>query len=146
MENPTEIPNINPLIVTDEIKSFLKETAKWMRFLAILGFIGLGLILIAAVMIFLAGLSASEYGPQNLEFVALGYVLMAIIYYFPIDYLYKSGMYLKHGIEQNRQDLITKGFQHMKSHYKFIGITTIVVLSIYAMVILFVLIVQQVNY
>lgn len=135
METPSEIPNNSPLIITEEIKSFLKETAKWMRFLAILGYIGLAFILIAAVILFFAGLTASEYGPQNMKFLSLFYVVMAIIYYYPINYLYKSGMYLKHGIEQNRQDLVSKGFENMKSHYKFIGITTIVIMAIYTMII-----------
>lgn len=134
MENSgTAIPSENPMVITAEIKSFLKEVSKWSRFLAIIGYISLGLILLAALMLFLAGSTRSEYSRTEFKYLAFGYLFIAVLYYFPVNYLYKSGAYLKHALAENRQDLLAKGFENLKSHYKFIGITTIVILSIYVL-------------
>jgi hypothetical protein len=47
-ENLTQVSNLNELKLNNHSIGFLKETAKWANFLAIMGFIGIGLIVILA--------------------------------------------------------------------------------------------------
>lgn len=44
MEEQTTIGNV--LSINDTVKGHLRETAKWSNFLAIIGFIGIGLLIV----------------------------------------------------------------------------------------------------
>jgi len=127
-----------PLIINEEMKEFLLETSNWGRFLAILGFVGLGLMVIASIAMVVIG-SSFSYHSNGLPsmWLALIYIIIAVLYYFPISYLLSFSNNIKSGIRTNDNDLLTSGFQNLKSHYKFLGIFTIVILSLYTFIILF---------
>lgn len=127
----------------------LKESAKWTFFLAILGFVGIGLIVLLAL--FMTTIFASlpnsignEYSNQY-GFNAFGavqgvfsvmYVLVAVFYFFPIYYLYKYAVGIKVAIKTRSSTLLSNALVNLKSHHKFLGITALVVISLYAFVFL----------
>jgi hypothetical protein len=127
--------NVNSKIeLTDESISYLNETRKWTIFLAILGFIFLGLMVI---MSFSFGTFFSALGGQGINppfpsflFVVL-YLAIGLIYFFPILYLYKFSSFTKQGLVEKNETLMTLAFKNLKSHYKYIGIFTIVFLCLY---------------
>jgi hypothetical protein len=124
------------LSVDDEAKEYLTEIAKWATFLSIIGAIGTGLLFIVSIGIIAFGgfLDNLKLGiPTNI----LGgmYLLISGIYFFPIYYLYKAASNIKEGIYKNNQYLLTEGFKNLKSHYKFIGIFALVMISLYAFII-----------
>jgi hypothetical protein len=45
------ITELEQLTITSAAKGFLKETAKWCKFLSILGFVGLGLLFLSSFFI-----------------------------------------------------------------------------------------------
>ncbi|MBM3455664.1 MAG: hypothetical protein FJX30_06665 [Alphaproteobacteria bacterium] len=114
----------------NEVKSFLLETAQWAKFISIVGFVGVGFMVLGGLM--LAGVGGGYFA-----IMVIIYLLMALIYFFPILYLYKAAVGLKNGINSNNQELFKDGVQNLKSHYKFIGILTTVVLSLYVLSIIF---------
>ena len=61
--------------------------------------------------------------------------LRVILYYFPISYLYQFSENTKKAIENNDNNTIRDAFEFLKSHYKFMGILTIILLSFYAIMI-----------
>jgi hypothetical protein len=126
------------ILINDEIREYLKETAKWANFLAILGFIGLGLMAIAIIaMLFLNGSRSNNYSNVGgSSFIAVFYILLAVLYYYPINYLYKFSVDITKGVNSNDQELFTSGFKNLKSLFKFQGILTIVVISIYIFIFL----------
>jgi hypothetical protein len=128
-----------------EIKSYLLETAKWAKFLSILGFIGLGLIVLGLLGMMAAGGAAlsqlensglGSLGGAGMGMISLLYIALLALYFFPIYYLYKAADGLQKGIRSGNNDDLTNGFRYFKSHYKFIGIFTIIVISIYLIIIL----------
>ena len=137
-DNPaTSSSNVNNTpMINDQIRNHLLETSKWMKFLSIIGFIGLGLMVIAALVILVAGSSFESLSGAagGTFFIALIYLLMAVLYFFPVLYLFKSATGLKNGLIGNNNDQLVSGFENLKSHYKFVGIFMIVILSIYALV------------
>jgi hypothetical protein len=141
MENvETTQPTGNPVTINDEIKGYLLETSKWGKFLAIVGYIGIGLLVLLGVIV-MVGLSfagsMSQFGfgfPMGL--LGFIYILIAVLYWFPVNYLYKFSDNVKKGLNTNDQQHVTLGFESLKSLYKFSGILTIIVLSIYALVLL----------
>ncbi|MFK8045804.1 MAG: hypothetical protein AB8B72_09925 [Crocinitomicaceae bacterium] len=128
------------IISDSEIKSYLLETAKWSKFLSILGFIGIGFMVIGALF---AGVAlGSQVGmrssgmPFPPALLSLVYLLMALLYFFPIYYLYNFAVKMKGGLLSGDNSVLRESFKNLKSHYKFIGIFTIVILSLYVLGIL----------
>ena len=87
----------NNLSLNDQAVAALRESAKWSLFLSIVGFIGIGFLLIAAAIVGFAmsrledvspGFSSNPFITMK-GFVSVIYVVIAILYFFPIYYLYK---------------------------------------------------------
>lgn len=145
--NATEIKGDleNPLIIDDMAKEFLKITVKWTQFLAVLGFIASGIAFVACILMFFVMLFV--FNTQNLSdeaynalgnmprgFVLCIYLLGAIvyaIYFIPITYLYKFSVRIKTALFQNNNLLLTDGFRYLKSHFRFVGIFTIIMIALY---------------
>lgn len=128
----------NFMLIDQEIKDYLLESARWGKFLAIVGYIGIGFLIIIG-LIFMAGFSfASRFSGARFPIVMVGffYAILAILYFFLVNYLFRFSDQIKKGFESNRQQTLASGFSNMKSMFKFLGILTIVILSIYALILL----------
>lgn len=128
----------NNFEITGEIKSYLKETAKWANFIAIVGFILLVLLVLVGIgaSYFLSTLG-DQFGGQSfggqVGFIGLFYIVMAVIYFFPILYLYRFAQKMKSALKSNNQEVLTSSFEYLKSHYKFIGIMMAIIFGIYVL-------------
>ena len=130
------------LTISPQIRQFLKETAKWAKFISIIGFVMIGLMIVLAFsMSFFMG-SALASIPDAGPLGAMGgglfgviYGLMALIYVFPVLYLYRFATKMKMALNSNDQEYLSSSFQNLKSCYKFMGILMIVMLSIYGVMI-----------
>lgn len=122
-----------------EIKGYIVTISKWGKFLSIIGFIGIGFMLLGAISI--AAVSSSMNLPQTgfipMSSLAIVYVVMAVLYFFPILYLWKASTNLKGGVDTGNEFALTEGFKNLKSHYKFMGIMVIVIISLYILGIMF---------
>ena len=47
------------------------------------------------------------------------YLLMALLYFFPVMYLFKFSTKLKEALESNNSQVLSESFTNLKSHYKF---------------------------
>lgn len=65
------------------------------------------------------------------------YLAIAVIYFFPVYYLFQFSSKLKKAFTSNDNDLINSSFEYLKSHYKFIGILALVFTVIYGLLFLF---------
>lgn len=128
------------LSVDGLVKNHLNETAKWGKFLAIIGFIGCALIiLIAFYFMFAVSSTVSELDYYNRQRVsgaaAVGggivYVIMAVIYFFPCLYLLRFSVKMKQALLSDDQALMTEGFKNLKMSMRFVGIVTIVFLALF---------------
>jgi len=118
---------------------YLKESARWSFFLSIIGFIGIGFMMLAAVFVtFLSSLTNSAFGSSEAN--VLGpmqgmlsgmYVLLALLYFFPVYYLFKYAKGTKEALLLHDSDALEAALGYLKSHHKFVGIMMIVILSIY---------------
>ena len=124
------------LVISPIASNYLNETGKWTKFLAIMGFIMIGFIVIvglfAGTMMSLAG--GDQFGvmmPGMSFFIGFIYVVMGLIYLFPTLYLFKFSNKIKSALQSNNNDELNEALSNQKSFYKFIGIFTIVILSIY---------------
>lgn len=138
MEDNLHVENGENLVIDWRSKEFLKQTAKWTKFLAILGFVGIGLMVLGSLVMLFAPSSLMSNGDFPFGgkiFMMLLYLAFAVLYYFPISYLYQFSENTKKAIENNDNNAIRDAFEFLKSHYKFMGILTIILLAFYAIII-----------
>jgi len=142
MENNdiNEQTDISLILNSNDIKSHLLEASKWGKFLSILGFIGIGLmVLLSLVMVVGLSFASNLSGATGFPSAAFGvlYLFIALIYFFPVFYLYKFSTQTRQAILSNNTFSLTSGFSSLKSLFKFMGILAIVMLSLYVLVIIF---------
>ncbi|WP_439880644.1 DUF5362 family protein [Pontibacter sp. MBLB2868] len=138
-------PSTQLLIINNDSASFLSSAAKWGKFLAIVGFVMIGLTVLFA---FFAG---SFFGPMMNEldgdtnfaggaFFAVFYIVFALLYFFPVLYLYKFSSKMQDALRLQSENVIAESFKNLKSLLKFVGILTIVFFGIYALGLIFMMI------
>ena len=134
------------MYLTDESKSFLKETAKWAYFLSIMGFIGIALLVLLALFMgtlfttlgSLGGEAAmGAMGAMGGGFITAIYLVVVVIYFFPVYYLFQFASKAKAAFATNNNEQLNASFEYLKSHYKFIGVVTLVSLILYGLIIVF---------
>lgn len=123
---------------------YLRETAKWAKFLAIMGFISIALIIILAIFIgSMMGtvLKSNEelnvFGPGLSVFISILYVAIGCIYIYPVLKLYQFATNTKRALDENDSAALTAALENQKSMFKFMGIFTIIILGAYALMIIF---------
>lgn len=143
MENNIVENNNDTLSLLLSGKGFesLNELRKWTKFLSILGFIFLGLLVVlgfsmGSLMGYLESMTPqASTGMHDMPWAMFGfiYVFMALVYFFPLFYLFKFSSYAKIAIASKKTEDFNIAITYLKSHFKFIGIMTIVVLSFYVL-------------
>ena len=131
METTQEIRKIE--IEHDTLK-YLNTTRKWAMFLAIIGFIFLGLIIVIGLIAgtFLTAFSSGEKSlgiPESLMFVPV--LLLAVIYFFPVLFLFRFSKHTSHALHTLDKQELHKAIRNLKAYFAYIGILIIVVLIIY---------------
>lgn len=126
--------------ISDRMKSILAETAKWAKFLAIVGFIWLGLMailglfagsMIAMMMSSMGGMSG---GPaMGGGFITITFLFFVVLYFFPILYLYQFASGAQKALASGSDSQIEVAFDALRKHYRFIGILMIIILAFYAL-------------
>jgi hypothetical protein len=82
-----EKPDDKKLQLSNSIFQSLDTTVYWAKFLAVMGFIGIGFMVISAFFMMTVDLNSPLAG--NFLGIAFLYILFAFLYFFPVNYLYK---------------------------------------------------------
>jgi hypothetical protein len=131
----------NDLQVSPQAQGYLMESAKWGKFLAIMGFILCGIMVIMAffIPVFLSQVPPSATMPYGFSSgmkigMTIGYLILAIVLFFPCLYLYKFSVKMQSAVSVTSQENFDESLMNLKSMLKFYGIFTIIILSFYALV------------
>lgn len=139
----SEMDSENNVQLTETMKSYLTEAAKWAKFIAIVGFVILGIFALAFLILLIGTLFLSDI-LSNIETkngLQIGFLFFGIIFYagiiFPPSwYMFRFASNILKNVPTMNVDGIEEAFRNLKSIFKFYGIFLIVVLSIYALIIL----------
>lgn len=134
---PIQDSDNETLIITEDIRSYIYDTAKWTKFLSVIGFVFCAMTAMAAfsASAFISALAAMD--PANplvkigSETLTVGYLLMALILFYPSFLLFKYSTAAKTGVLYADQEQLNEAMSKMKSLFKFWGIVTIVVIALY---------------
>lgn len=128
------------LQVDPAISRYLSETARWTKFLSIVGFVSCGIIAILALFMgafwnSLMGMSGASGAAATMgrTVIMVLYGLLAVLYFFPCLYLFRFSSRMQVALQNNDQAALTSSFQSLKSCFKFIGILTIIVLAFWVL-------------
>lgn len=136
MESPLEI---NKIEIEQETLNHLNTTRKWSMFLAIIGFIFLGLIIIIGLLAgtFLTAFNAGEKSlgiPESLMFIPI--LLLAAIYFFPVMFLFRFSKHLSHAIQKLDKLELHRALKNLKFYFAYFGVLIIIIISIYIVVLI----------
>lgn len=126
------------------MKSVLRETAKWAKFLAIVGFVMVGLMVLGVITILFAFSNTPQSSIlgqgiyQGLSvFGAIFYLIIAAIVFFPYLYLYRFSVKMQSALKENNEAVLLQSFENHKSYYKFMGIMTLIMIGLYVLIFFF---------
>lgn len=137
LDDTTANPAAAGLVVDTPIQGFLAESAKWAKFMAILGFVFVGLAIIGILI----NMGATLVGGMDMGMgglltgFMLGYLVVIGIMVVPLIYLYNFANKMKVALRDNSQAVLRDAFENHKAMFKFYGIFTVVILVIYALAI-----------
>ena len=127
----------------------LRVSAKWCMFLAKVGFIFIGLMLMMGIFMSVAMSAISEmpndpYSQMGMDNPVLAmkgyfgaiYIVMALLYFFPVYYLFNYAKGTKTALESGNSEVLGNALVSLKSHHKYLGIFTIIMISIYIIAII----------
>jgi hypothetical protein len=131
MENADEVRKIE---IDEKTLKYLNTSRKWAMFLAIIGFIILGLFLIigliAGTFLTVFNLGSKDLGvPESFMFVPV--LLLAIIYFFPGLFLFRFSMRIGYAVQTLDKEQLHKALKSLKSYFVYVGVLIIVVIFCY---------------
>jgi hypothetical protein len=150
-QNQTQESGLFGLTIDPAGRGHLAEAAKWARFLAIVGFVGVTLL--ALIAIFGGSYLATIFGRTSqyndltpgvttgLTFALIAYYLcIALLVFFAYLFLYRFAVNMRAALRENNQDLLNRSFQNLKILYRYWGILTLIGLALFAIFFLFAII------
>ena len=137
-DNNAGIPQL-----TSESARFLHKAAKWGKFISLLGFIMTSLMIVAGILMSLV--LNSEYTnnivPLNSPFspnvLSIFYVSMAAIFLIPVSFLHAFSNNAIKAVNLGNTKNMTSSLRNLKNLFVFLGISILVVLVFYTLILLF---------
>ncbi|MCG6185912.1 hypothetical protein [Maribellus maritimus] len=138
-EKPQTTDEVKTLKITEEVSTYMNEAGKWGKFLAILGFVFMGLLVAGGFVMSIVFALIPTEGFGGLPFptflIGVFYLIIGAIYFLPILYLYRFSTGIKMALSLKNQHQFVKAFYNLKALYRFIGIFMIVIFAIYLLMI-----------
>ena len=126
------------MMLSPNSMKYLVATRKWALFLAIIGFIGLGIMILAAIFMMAFSTTYSAFPGSGIPFVFIGflYLIISVVYFFPVYYLLKFSTNMKKAVLLKNEITLEEAFRFLKNHYQFVGILMIIIISLYLLIIM----------
>ena len=127
------------LNLSKEAIQLLRKTANWSYIISIIGFVYIGLV---TLMIFLnlrmfvklvTLLTGSTSGGLVTYPIAFYFILLTLGF-IPLFYLFRFSVFAKKAVKNLDVALLTDAFKKLKSHYKFVAIFLLIVISAQIMI------------
>ena len=124
----------NGLSLSGDARFFLNEAARWAKFLAILGFIGTGfLVLIGLSTLAMSSALSSQFSALGISPALIGflYLIIAVVYLFPSLFMYNFANRAQGAVKDNSSSQLTESIGFLRSTFRFFGIVAIVFIAVY---------------
>jgi hypothetical protein len=120
--------------LNNTMRAHLDATRKWAMFLAIVGFVMMSLLVVfgfsfGAIMRTFSGDAQIPGFPGFM--VGIVYLFIAVIYFFPLLYLFRFARLAKKGIHEYDRISMESAFSNLRAHYTYIGILMAITIGLY---------------
>lgn len=127
------------MVITGEGISLLNDISKWARFLAVVGFIFLALMILGVISAGAIIMGSNNYMEMSGVYAAynpgvfqwtyiITYTIIILIYFFPLYFLYQFANRTRKALKGNDSYELSRAWQSLRNHYMIIGILTIIAL------------------
>ena len=128
------------LEINDRVKFILLTMAKWTRFLAILGFIIMGLVMLGFIVFSITSLGNNTNPENNSLAYKIGYIIgggavLLGLYFYPTYALLMYSAKLKKAISATNQQDFELAVNYLKNSFKYLGISIIIFIVLYGILI-----------
>lgn len=144
---PSPQTNLFELQVDASALSYLRDAAKWARFLSLAGFVFCGLFVVFAIVAvtLLGGLfntmgtspASGGMGPAPIAVVC---ICIAALNFFPNLYLYNFAGRMRLALQNNDQDHLNTAFKNIRGLLRFVGVLMIIAVGLFLLIFLLLLI------
>jgi len=115
------------LKITNHMIDSMRSTRPWAMFLSIVGFISVGFMVLAGIIIMVVG----SVLPQSIDgfpavLMGIMYIGMSFFYLVPSMYLFKYASAIGHFLDSMTESEMESALSYQKSFWKFVGIVAIV--------------------
>jgi hypothetical protein len=123
--------------VTPLMVEHLRATKPWVRLISIIMFISVGLMFLGGLVMMLMpspmGMGGGGFG----ALVGIIYIIMGGLYLAPAYFLHQYASSIGDFVQNGGDSALENALGNQKSFWRFVGILTLVVIVIYALVFLF---------
>ena len=96
----------------------------------------MGIGVLSSIGMVVASSFITAYSPLPMTGIAVFYLIFIGVYFFPIYYLLQFSNKAKEALLYRNSQTLTEAMKYIKSHFKFVGIMTIVMLALYPIIII----------
>jgi hypothetical protein len=135
---PQQVPAEQHLYLTSTGITDLNTTRKWAMFLAVMGFIGCGImVLIGLIIMAIPQLNLPNTGMTPVFSVAMGllYSLIGGAYFFPAWFILRFALQLKKAFAEWSETALEGAFRNLKLNFVYVGISVIALIVLYILII-----------
>jgi hypothetical protein len=141
-----ELEQVAAMQLDGAAQQALKNTGKWAMFFAVLGFIGVGIIVLVGIVaggaMMLAGSTFANEPSTGFTSGVFGggmmimYIIIGSIYLFPLIKLFKFSQTIEVALKKQDDSMLSVALVNLNKHYKIMGYYTIVIFGIYVLIFL----------
>ena len=138
MSEEMNVQETTGMVINESMKADLLTSAKWAKFLCIIGCIGVAFMVLISVVFLAIGNrfpSPSPFGMMR-GVLSSAYLITAAIMIYPLIKGFQFANGTKAACLTNNENELARGFAGMRSYLQFIGILTIIILAIYVQVLI----------
>ncbi|MGB8192258.1 MAG: hypothetical protein WCF67_10080 [Chitinophagaceae bacterium] len=118
------------LHIDPQSQTYLSDTIKWAKFLAIVGFVVIFLIFgLGVYSMYQVSRLSNDFGSSyssSLTIITMGvYLLLAALAFFPSFFLLRFATRMQAALRDNDQENLIDSFRNLRACYRFLGILAI---------------------
>jgi hypothetical protein len=130
----TQFPPAPPAI-TSAMTEYLKQTKPWVRFISILLFIGIGLLVLGGLVIMISAGAmssggSSPFGAVPAALIGSIYAVLGLLYFFPALFLFRYADGIKKALTVDLVGGMEDALRNQKSFWRFLGILMLIILIV----------------
>lgn len=128
--------------VTGASLEHIRRSAGWMKFIAIVHFVLVGLMVLGSLLVITMGGALFANMPNGsalagagmTSFIGIIYLIFAGLFFMPVLYLYRSAAHYKNFVDSEAPIDLEFALEQQKNFWRYIGIFTAIFVGLYAFI------------